>query len=297
MQILAMHGTSSKNKFELNELKRPVYFTDNAVVADFFTRKRGRIMYAILEMEEPYIIDWQGHSWGGGFIPKGTDGLNYADEEQSFDNGEELFKKFVEYASNGDPEEVEYWTQNGLCVDMFASLIERKGYDGLIVFNVYEECGCSNTVYAAFKNTKVRNIEPLYIRTLDESSLQKFKKEVEERFSPYTPDELPLTVKYISGTAAVDYKYFAEHAFLSGITEDMLSDIGKDGSDNYREIKFHGTLEEAVEDMKKRRPPHRDPEVPLVYEPFAGAAVVMANGLITGFPVYAAVQDIPPLDM
>lgn len=140
MLFKVLHGSHSKELFPISEIKRKAYFTNNKNVAKYFTRGTGTVMPAIVEMNHPYIIDWQGYSWGGGLYPEDT----------------ALFEEYLEFAAGDDPEEREYWNDCGLCLDMFSSFIAEKGiYDGMVASNVMEECDCYATVYIAFKNTRI----------------------------------------------------------------------------------------------------------------------------------------------
>lgn len=140
MKFNVMHGSRSKSPFPISKIKRKAYFTDNENVAKYFTRGTGTVMSAIVEMDHPYIIDWQGYSWGGGLYPEDTS----------------LFEGYLKFVAGDDPEEREYWNECGLCLDMFSSFIAEKGtYDGMVASNVLEECNCYATVYVAFKNTKI----------------------------------------------------------------------------------------------------------------------------------------------
>lgn len=137
MKIQAYHGTDAVFSPEELNVKTHAYLTDSQELAASFG---DNVLFLEVEAKNPYEIDWQGCSWGGGFFP--------ADEV--------LFEEYLDFASEGDAEEREYWEETGLCVDMFASFLADKGYDLLILHDVLEEHGYSDTEYVAMEGCIVR---------------------------------------------------------------------------------------------------------------------------------------------
>lgn len=136
MIIKAYHGTDAEFDPKDLDLSGKVYLTDNENLAGCF----GSNVYEFeIEAHKPFEIDWEGCSWGGGYYP--------ADDE--------FFTKFIEYASDGDLEEVRYWEETGMCVDMLASYLSFKGYDLLILHNVSEVYGFSDTEFVAMEGCAV----------------------------------------------------------------------------------------------------------------------------------------------
>ncbi len=130
------HGT--KKDFPVTEIYRPAYFTDSRETAKYFAGDEGHVLTARLSAANVYEIDWLGCSWGGNMFPD-----------------DDLFDKFLAFAADGDEEELEYWEENGMCVDMFASMMEEDGYDITIFRNVLEEDGYISNIYRASKNCRI----------------------------------------------------------------------------------------------------------------------------------------------
>ena len=139
MIIQAYHGTNAEFMPEDLDIRDKAYLTDNENLAATFGKN---VMHLEVEAKNPYEIDWTGCSWGGGYFP--------ADDA--------LFEEYLEYASDGDEEEMEYWEENGMCVDMFASMLSEKGYDMLILHDVLEEHGYSDTEYVVLPGCIVRGV-------------------------------------------------------------------------------------------------------------------------------------------
>ena len=136
MIIKAFHGTDSEFDPKDLDLSDKVYLTDNAGLAGAF----GKNIYEFeIEASHPFEVNWQGCSWGGGYWPEDDD----------------FFTEFIEYASGGEIDEVRYWEENGMCVDMLADFLSYKGYDLLIIHNVSEDSGFSPTEYVAMKGCTV----------------------------------------------------------------------------------------------------------------------------------------------
>lgn len=145
MIIKGYHGTS--HEFAPEDLRLKAFLTDNPELAARFGNK---VMHLEVEAARPYEIDWEGCSWGGGF----------------FTENDALFNEFIEYAvknaaSDKDEEEEErvYWQDNGMCTDMFADMLSDKGYDLLILYNVLEEEGYSETEYVVLPGAVVRSAQ------------------------------------------------------------------------------------------------------------------------------------------
>ena len=140
MVIQAYHGTDAKFAPEELDISDKAYLTDNQDLASSFGEN---VLHLEVEASNPYEINWMCCSWGGGFFP----------------DDEEMFEDFLDFASDGDEEEREYWEENGMCVDMFASYLSDKGYDLFVLHDVQEEHGYSETEYVAMKGCVVRDAE------------------------------------------------------------------------------------------------------------------------------------------
>ena len=130
------HGT--KEEFPVEEIHKSAYFTNIRKTAEWFAGEDGYVLAARLSADKVYEIDWDCCSWGGGAFPNDA-----------------LFEKYLEFASEGDEEEYAYWKETGMCVDMFASMMEADGYDLVIFRNVLEESGYISDVYCAFEKCLV----------------------------------------------------------------------------------------------------------------------------------------------
>ena len=95
-----------------------LFLTDNPGLAKMFGKN---VFHINVEADKTFEIDWEGCSWGGG-------------------------------------EEREYWEDNGMCIDMFASFLFSNGFDMLIAHNVAEENGFSKTEYIVSDICKLRSI-------------------------------------------------------------------------------------------------------------------------------------------
>lgn len=138
------HGTAKK--FQLEDMRRPAYFTSNPRISKWYMYHkehklgaRPRLITARVKAEKVYEIDWLYESWGGGFFP----------------SDESLFGEFVRFAAKDDDDETAYWQENGMCIDMFASMMAEKGYDLVICRNVREECGMTGDVYIVLNEGKI----------------------------------------------------------------------------------------------------------------------------------------------
>lgn len=121
------------------------------------------------------------------------------------------------------------------------------------------------------------------IRNITPKEIEEHKQETIDRFSPYTDAELPISIRYISGNAYIQKEDIEGGDFYAGCSEER-DDIGQ--------IKFYDTMEAAVAGISSRKTVY-DAEHKTYCEPFAGIACAMANGLITGYPLYAVVGDEP----
>lgn len=139
--VQGYHGTNAVFPGEcILDKSDQAYLTTNKAVAASFG---DRILNLKVKSRKPYEIDWLGCSWGGGFFP----------------SDDELFEHFIEFAAGDDEEEREYWEENGMCVDMFASYVASQGYDMLAVANVREEHGFSEMEYVVMFGCEVSEIK------------------------------------------------------------------------------------------------------------------------------------------
>lgn len=138
MVISAFHGTDCRMD-SFKKITGILFLTDNPGLAKMFGKN---VFHINVEADKTFEIDWEGCSWGGGFFPDDA----------------ELFKSFVDWASDSYEEEREYWEDNGMCIDMFASFLFSNGFDMLIAHNVAEENGFSKTEYVVSDICKLRSI-------------------------------------------------------------------------------------------------------------------------------------------
>lgn len=136
---IVFHGTV--HQFPTEQIRLPAYFTSNELVADSFCygKENGRIVKARLSASKVCEIDWNGCSWGGGMFPDDKD----------------IWERYLLFASDGDPEEMDYWKECGCCVDMFADMLRDDGYDLAIFREVREESGCVSDVYVVMNNCRI----------------------------------------------------------------------------------------------------------------------------------------------
>ena len=138
----AYHGT--KANFPTDEIRTKAYFTADRRIAEYFAGHRtyeGRVIHADIIPSKPFEIDWMGCSWGGGYFP----------------SDEDMLSEYIDYASDGDPDEMDYWEEEGMCIDMFADYLQSKGYDLLIARNVLEDCGMLSDEYIVMDGCRVRD--------------------------------------------------------------------------------------------------------------------------------------------
>lgn len=132
MNTAAYHGTNKK----FDNFECPAYFTDKPEIARFFAkrcREASLVYQCSLSLQNPLVVDLGGQSWGGFFL-----------------DDEKLQNACVKYAAAGDPEEEEYFAEEGLTVNFLASYAESLGYDGLVAYNCFEENSMTGTQYVVF---------------------------------------------------------------------------------------------------------------------------------------------------
>ena len=140
MVIRAYHGSNQVSSPDEFDTSRELYLTDNRALAYTFG---SNVLYLEVEGSKVYELDWMGCSWGGDYFP--------ADDQ--------LFEKFLDFASGGNKDEREYWEDNGMCVDMLADYLKSEGYNLLVLHDVMEDRGYSKTEYVALQGCSIRNCE------------------------------------------------------------------------------------------------------------------------------------------
>ena len=142
MTDIVYHGT--RESFDLKDIYFPAYFTSSPELAERFAGNKedqSKVLAIRLEPSSPqkvYEINWGTQSWSG-----------------MFPENEELFQEFLNYTGEYEPEEREYWEENGMTVDYLSSLMMSKGYDLVICRNVLEEYDIISDIYVAGNNCKI----------------------------------------------------------------------------------------------------------------------------------------------
>lgn len=126
------HGTATI--FE--HFQCPAYFAETVETAEFFAQRslgKSVVMECTLIFENPLILDLEGQPWGGFHL-----------------HNQEMEKACIECAAEGNPNEKEYYQEEGLTIGFLAEYAEKQGYDGVIATNCMEENDSIETQYVVF---------------------------------------------------------------------------------------------------------------------------------------------------
>ena len=148
LKVMAYHGTGVR----FNEFECKAYFSEYRETAVFFAKRCVGVpcVYScFLVFNNPLIVYLGGQSWGGIFL-----------------SDDKIQEECIQYATCGDLEEVEYYKEEGITINILGEYAEEKGYDGVIAYDCYEEDGSRGIQYVVLSP---KQIEIVCVETLEKA--------------------------------------------------------------------------------------------------------------------------------